>query len=73
MKFYIFSHTPFHHLQVCQILANSESEIIEDNINGLEKLPYAKLLVEAHEDLFDLMDGLPGISIQDFDQDYEDI
>jgi hypothetical protein len=65
MKFYIFSHTPFHHLQVCQILANSDNDILENKINGINQLPYAKMLVEAPEDLFDILEGLSGISVQD--------
>jgi hypothetical protein len=65
VKFYIFSHTPFHHLQVCQILANSENDILEDKIKGLNELPYAKLLIDGPEELFDILSGLPGISVQD--------
>lgn len=65
MKFYIFSHTPFHHLQVCQILANSDNEILEGKIRGLNQLPYAKMLIEGPEELFDILSGLSGISVQD--------
>lgn len=73
MKFYIFSHTPFHHLQLCQILANAECDIMEDKILGLGNLPYGKFLIESTEDLFDVLTGLPGISVQDADKDIDDI
>lgn len=68
MRFYLFTHTPFHHLQLCQILANSDTEIIEDKILGPDSIPYAKLLVEASEDLFDILTDLPGISTQPEDE-----
>jgi hypothetical protein len=68
LKFWIFSHTPFHHLQICQLIASSECEIVNDGILGLDKLPYAKMEIDADEELFDLMKGLPGISVQDSSQ-----
>jgi hypothetical protein len=41
---------------------------VNDAILGLDKLPYAKMEIDADEELFDLMKGLPGISVQDSSQ-----